>query len=118
MKSHPFPLSPVQTATEPIRAELIGSDTCTALGISATGNAPVLKLCRLLIETGHDPGSPLHVYRDATLALTVRSIGQGGALRVTTTATGKPIFNPVAEQDSEERRGSGSTHAIKWVGGW
>jgi hypothetical protein len=71
-----------------IRAELIGSDTCIALGIRATGDSPILKLCRLLIKAGHDPDSPLHVYRGATLALTVSSIGEGAALRATTTVAG------------------------------
>ena len=75
----------------PLFAELIGSDTCTA-GITAIGNAPVLKLCRLLVEAGHDPDTPMHVYRGATLALKLRSIGEGAALAVRDDHRGAPRF--------------------------
>ena len=70
-----------QTAPKalPIRAELIGSDTCTAMGIIARAHAPVLTLCRLLIEAGHNPSARLEAYRGSTLCLTVRSIGEGDA---------------------------------------
>ena len=37
----------------------------------------MLALCRLLIDAGHSPELSLHVYRGATLALTVSSIGEG-----------------------------------------
>ena len=70
-----------KTATA-IRAELIGDDRATALGIEARSAAPVLALCRALIAAGIDPASPMHVYRGATLALMVRSIGEAAALDV------------------------------------
>ena len=35
-----------------IRAELSGSDTCSAAGITATGHAPVLTLCRHWLSPG------------------------------------------------------------------
>ena len=57
-----------------IRAELIGSDCCSALGIAAYCSAPVLALCRKLIGAGHDSATPLEVWRRDTLALSVRSI--------------------------------------------
>jgi hypothetical protein len=44
---------------------------CSALGITATGNAPVLTLCRRLIEAGHNPILPLEAYRGTTLCLRV-----------------------------------------------
>jgi hypothetical protein len=53
----------------PICAELTGSDTCAALDIVAHGNAPVLDLCRKLVEAGHDPDLPLEAFRDKTLCL-------------------------------------------------
>jgi hypothetical protein len=46
-----------------ITAHLAGSNTCSAAGITATGNAPVFKLCRRLVEAGHDLDTPMHVYR-------------------------------------------------------
>jgi hypothetical protein len=72
----------------PIRAELIGSDTCTAMGIIARAHAPVLTLCRLLIEAGHNPTARLEAYRGSTLCLTVRSIEEGATLRTASHGVG------------------------------
>jgi hypothetical protein len=68
--------------TEIIRAELTGSNTCAAKGITVRANAPVLGLCRKLIDAGHDPDSPLHCYRGDVLCLKIRSIGEGAKLAV------------------------------------
>ena len=65
-----------------IRADLIDADTCSAAGITATGNAPVLVLCRQLLAASLDPDSALAVYRNGTLALHVRSLREGAQLRV------------------------------------
>jgi hypothetical protein len=65
-----------------IRATLIGSTTCVADGITATSNAPVLMLCRKLVNAGRDPSTPMEVYRGDTLALKVRSIGEAAKLKV------------------------------------
>ena len=76
-----------------IRADIIGDDRCKAAGITATGHAPVLDLCRKLIEAGHDPALALHAYRGDTLALTVRNIAQGAALEVRpASGSGTPVF--------------------------
>ncbi len=49
--SSPKPLG--QTiASEPIRAELVGSDVAFALGVNVQGHAPVLDLCRPLVAAG------------------------------------------------------------------
>jgi hypothetical protein len=72
----------------PLRAELIGADTCTALRLSARGAAPILALCRRLIEAGHDPAMALEVYRGKVLALAVRSIGEGAGLDVNSKGSG------------------------------
>jgi hypothetical protein len=74
-----------------VRAEIINSDECSAEGITAHGNAPVLGLCRELIKAGFDPGRPLHAYRGATLCLIVRSIRQGARLTVKDRPFG-PVF--------------------------
>lgn len=66
-----------------IRAELTGDDTCTALSVTACCTAPVLALCRKLIDSGHDPATPLHAYRRDTLALIVRAVGEAAQLVVT-----------------------------------
>ena len=71
-----------------IRAELAGSDTCTAEGIKAKGKTPVLNLCRQLLAVGLDPDSALEVYRNGTLALKVRSIGEAAAIEINGEGTG------------------------------
>jgi hypothetical protein len=80
-------------ATQPLRAVIIGSNQAEANGITARGHAPVLALCRALIEAGHDPNTSIEAYRGATLCLKVRSIGEGARLTVKeTTRDGKPRF--------------------------
>jgi hypothetical protein len=65
-----------------LRAELSGSTICSAAGQVAIGHTPVLALCRELIEAGHDPSTPIEVYRGGTLALRICSIGEGARLTV------------------------------------
>jgi hypothetical protein len=74
-----------------IRAELFGSDTCTAGDLTAHGHAPVLVLCRQLIAAGIEPDQALEVWRGATLALRVRSIGAAARLTVKERPFG-PVF--------------------------
>jgi hypothetical protein len=83
---------PATPCQEALRGELIGSDVCIAGDITVTGYAPVLTLCRRLIKAGHDPARPLHVYRGETLALTVRSLGEGAGLTVRDDNRGTPRF--------------------------
>jgi hypothetical protein len=77
----------------PIRATLVGSDRCEALGITGCGYTPLLALCRALVAAGHDPRRPLHAYRGDVLVLNVRSIGEAGKLSVREDRTG-PRFVP------------------------
>jgi hypothetical protein len=72
-----------------IRAEM-GSDCCSVLGMTARGTTPVLALCRLLIETGHDPTTPLEVWRDSTLCLRIRRIGEAAQLTIEDDRHGRP----------------------------
>ena len=80
------------TKLQPVRADLIGADTAVAAGITATGHAPLLTLCRRLVEAGHDPSTPLEAYRGTTLCLRARSIGAGARLTVREGFDGKPRF--------------------------
>src|SRR5262249_35177498 len=73
----------------PIRAQL-ASDICTALGITAKADAPVLALCRKLVDAGHDPATPLEVYRGDMLALRVKPSGRGAQRQAT--GTPPPVF--------------------------
>jgi hypothetical protein len=71
------------TEKPPLRAELIGADTCTceAFDLSVSSRVPVLGLARELIARGIDPATPLEVYRGMTMSLRVR-IGEGAKLTV------------------------------------
>jgi hypothetical protein len=72
----------------PILAEVIGSDCARAEGISAFGEAPVLRLCRALLKAGHDPARPLEAYRGDVMCLRVRSIGEGAGLEIASNGVG------------------------------
>ena len=58
-----------------------GNDRCTAEGITVVATAPVLGICRKLVEAGHDPATPLEAWRGDVLALRIRSIGEGARLQ-------------------------------------
>ena len=75
-----------------LRAELRGSTWCSIGDVVATGNTPVLALCRQLLAAGVDPDQALEVFRNGTLALRVRSIGDAARLTVKTGGNGAPIF--------------------------
>jgi hypothetical protein len=82
----------VQAGEGALCADLVGSDICTAAGIIARSYAPMLALCRRLIEAGIDPDRPLYVYRGDTLALVVRSIAEGARVAVGDNRLGHPRF--------------------------
>ena len=71
-----------------IIARIVGSDRCSALGMTGRGSAPVLSLCRELVAAGHDPATPLEVWRRNTLALTIRSIGEGAKIEASPRGVG------------------------------
>jgi hypothetical protein len=76
----------------PIRAVIVKADECAALSQKVRASAPILSLCRKLIASGYDPALPLHAYRGDTLALKVRSIGEGAQYTVGDNKLGTPIF--------------------------
>jgi hypothetical protein len=75
-----------------IVAEIDGDDRCVVEGIAVVAAAPVLVICRKLIEAGRDPARPLHAYREGILCLVVRSLGEGAALTVAEGDRGIPRF--------------------------
>jgi hypothetical protein len=97
-----------------ISAELIGTNHATALGVVARSPSPVLALCRTLVEAGHDPATPLHAYRGNTLALKVRSIGEGAKLTVEDNHLGKPVFRP--QRNRPQNDGAGPPIALATLG--
>lgn len=80
----------ITVEAQAIFAELVGSNTCTAAGVTVVDHAPVLALCRALVTAGQDPNRPLHAYRGGALCLRVRSIGQAAQLTVEDDRHGRP----------------------------
>ena len=87
-----------------IAARLTGSHRCEALGIVATGHAPVLALCRQLLAAGIDPDAELVVYRNGVLSLRIQSIRTATRLTIEDGETGIPRFRLIRP----ERRGAAS----------
>ena len=56
--------------------------------IEVKGAAPVLAMCRALVEAGYDPAEPLEAYRGDVLCLKVRSIGEGAKLVINRNGVG------------------------------
>jgi hypothetical protein len=92
-----------------VRAQLLGDHTCSALGITVSSGAPVLALCRKLVEAGHDPSLPLEAWRGDTLCLWVRSIGEGGQLEIAGNGVGfrRPSKMGTASHVRQKRRAVG-----------
>ena len=93
--SHQLDQQVAAQTQNPIRAELLGDDQCSANGIVARGYAPVLELCRQLIADGYDASAPMQVYRGSTLALHVSSIGTAAASEINSKGTGLVGLSPV-----------------------
>jgi hypothetical protein len=92
-----------------ITARLIGSDTAIALGITATGVAPVLELCRRLLVASHAASTPLEAYRGDTLCLRVRSIGEAARLEINGHGTGFKRAGGGGTAPPVRRTGSGAS---------
>src|SRR5262249_17442486 len=95
-----------------IFAELIGSNTCTAAGITVVDRAPVLALCRALVTAGQDPNRPLHAYRGDVLCLCVRSIGEGARLTVEDDRHGRPRLR----RWRNRAKGCGAAPLVRQIG--
>jgi hypothetical protein len=85
----------MRNSRKTLRAELIGSDKCTAAGITARATSPVLAMCRRLIAAGYDPDAALHAYRNDTLCLRIRSIGAAARLEINSGGTGFVVARAV-----------------------
>jgi hypothetical protein len=101
-----FSVLPDLDPSKPIRAELIGSERCEALGIVAVSSSPVLLLCRKLIRAGVHPGTPLLVYRGWVLCLRIHSLAEAAGLLVGGDGVG---FRPIPEPDTGSPSGFGDS---------
>ncbi|MFL6799240.1 MAG: hypothetical protein ACJ8F3_17705 [Xanthobacteraceae bacterium] len=79
---------PFRNPQLPLYGELTGDDTCAVVNITAKGNAPVLALCRQLLAQGVSPDAAAEIFRNGTLALRIRSIGQAAGLEINSRGTG------------------------------
>jgi hypothetical protein len=86
-----------RSAASPIRAELTGSDTCTAAGVTVTAYAPELVLCRSLIAAGMSPDQAMECWRGSMLCLRIRSIGEAAGLEIAGDGVG---FRPARLPDA------------------
>jgi hypothetical protein len=122
--------SRINTERHFIQASLIGSNKCTAEGITAYGPAPILKLCRELIKAGFHPGRPLHAYRGDVLCIVARTIGEAAGIDINGHGTGfikrpeqggtaPPMRQPeiwgtmIPRQRLENRRASEPIHPLE-----
>jgi len=101
--------NPSQRLRQAIRADLIGSDTCIALGLAINSSSPVLALCRALVESGHDPAIALEAYRGDVLCLRVRSIGEGAELEINGKGSGFKRRAAVGTASLVRANGGGGT---------
>jgi hypothetical protein len=99
-----------------VRAELSGDNRCTALGISAHANAPVLDLCRKLLVAGYDLATPLEAWRGETLCLSIRSIAEGAGLTVEDDRHGTPRLRRWRGSDGSMAAGYGRASPIEAIG--
>ena len=88
----------------------ITDDRCEAEGYSVRANAPVLALCRKLVENGYDPARPLHAYRGNTLALTVTAIGWGAQFTVEDNRYGTPVLR----RFRDKQQGGGAASPMRY----
>jgi hypothetical protein len=91
--------TPQKIPLQVFRADLVGFDQCTAEGLTAHAAAPVLALCRLLVEAGHDPDWPLHAYRGDVLCIIVGSIAEGARVTVEDDRHGRPRLRRWRDRD-------------------
>ena len=80
------------SSTLPITLELLGDDVAVVGEHKVQANAPIMEMCDLLVKCGVNPLRPVHVYRDGKHVLSSSEIGRVASLRVSTSATGTPIF--------------------------
>src|SRR5215831_1519740 len=98
-----------------IHANLARDDYATARGIVAHGSSPVLKLCRLLVDAGHDPDLPLEAWRNGVLCLRVRSIGEAAGVELNGDGTGfRPIRKPDAAPPIDLNASNHAELASEW----
>jgi hypothetical protein len=76
----------------PVVCRIVGPDRCEVDGIVVKHNAPVLAMCRELLDVGYDPERPLEAYRSEMLCLRISSIGHGAKFTVKDNRRGTPVL--------------------------
>jgi hypothetical protein len=76
---------------QPIIAQFIKSNICTAEGLEVRANGPGLAMCRKLLEAGYDPHRLLHCFPGEVLAMKISSIAHGARYSVSEPSTGSGV---------------------------
>jgi hypothetical protein len=80
------------TNRTPVVCRIIGSDHCEVDDLVVRHSAPVLAMCRALIDARYDPERPLEAYRGGMLCLRISSIGHGAKFTVRDNRCGTPAL--------------------------
>src|SRR6516162_5318194 len=82
--------APADPVTAPVVCRIINSNCCEIDDLVVKHNAPILAMCRKLIEAGYDQDRPLEAYRGDTLCLRISSVGYGAKWTVEDNRVGTP----------------------------
>lgn len=108
MANHAAEQGALDCTSTVIRADLVGSDTAIAEGITARGVSPITSLCRKLVEAGRNPDEPLDAFRGDVMCIRVRSIGEGAKLVARENSRCSPylaVWSPYAPDGDCSHRG-------------
>jgi hypothetical protein len=76
------------TNRTPVVCRIFGSDHCEVDDLVVRHSAPVLAMCRALIDADYDPERPIEAYRGDVLSLRVSSIGYGAKFTIEESRSG------------------------------
>ncbi|MGC1359409.1 MAG: hypothetical protein WA851_27150 [Xanthobacteraceae bacterium] len=68
--------------SNPIHAEIVGSDTVIVGDMVVVCAAPIITICRELVARGADPAIAMLAFRSNQLAVKVRAIGEAAQLEI------------------------------------
>lgn len=72
----------VPALSNPIHAEIVGSDTVIVGDMVVVCAAPIITICRELVARGADPAIAMLAFRSNQLAVKVRAIGEAAQLEI------------------------------------
>ena len=67
---------------QPIHARMVGSNTCSAFGIVVSAGDPIRALCGKLTQLGHDPETPMTIWKGSKPWRLVAAIGRPDQMKI------------------------------------